>query len=395
MSATPASEFDYKAAARAILPRLAATARNSEQMRCLDDDAAAALRESGLASVLTPRQFGGYEMSPSAHIWACAELSHVCPTSSWVLMVCVAHDYIVGRFPEQCQQEVYELGADNLVAGALAPQGTVERVPNGWKLNGRWQYGSGCDHSPWFLMGARAVNPSSDEPLIHHVMVPRADMQIDDTWHTLGMRGTGSKDLLAKDAFVPEHRCVPTFPTFVGLSPYAKSPLYRLPVYSGLSSMVAGSVLGIAERCMEDYVAQTHLRRNAYGAVKSENTGMQRRIAESGAEIREARRLLDGICDRFDVAMKEDKAPMSPVDRAQFRWDAAYVVELCRRAVERIFSAAGAHSVYEGSPVLRAFRDINTACHHAVVDFDTVSEIQGRAMLFGDMNENPRAAPFA
>ena len=105
--------------------------------------------------------------------------------------------------------------------------------------------------------------------------------------------------------------------------------------------------------------------------------------------------MLDGICDRFDVAMKEDKAPMSPVDRAQFRWDAAYVVELCRRAVERIFSAAGAHSVYEGSPVLRAFRDINTACHHAVVDFDTVSEIQGRAILFGDMNENPRAAPFA
>ncbi len=86
---------------------------------------------------------------------------------------------------------------------------------------------------------------------------------------------------------------------------------------------------------------------------------------------------------------------MPAVERAQFRWDAAYIVELSRRAIERVFAASGAHGIYEGNPVLRAYRDINTACHHAVVDFDTVSEIRGRAALFGDLNENPRAAPFA
>jgi alkylation response protein AidB-like acyl-CoA dehydrogenase len=390
-----ASEFDYKSAARAILPRLAATADESEKMRRLDDDAAAALRESGLTRVLTPKKFGGLELSPSAHIWACAEIGQVCSSASWVLMVCVAHDYIVGRFPEECQKEVYEGDADNLLAGCLQPQGTVERVPGGWRLKGRWQFGSGCDHSPWFILGAKLIDPTADDHLIYHVILPRADVELDDTWHTLGMRGTGSKDLVVRDALIPEHRAMPTFPTFLGLSPHAKSPTFRLPVYAGLASMLSGSVLGMAERGLKAFIDKTMVRKSAYGVVKAESTAMQRRVAESGAEIAQARRLLENICERFDVAMVADQVPMSDRDRIQFRWDAAYVAELSRRAIERIYASAGAHGLYEGNPVLRAYRDVVTACHHAVVDFDLVSEMQGRATLLGGLNENPRAAPFA
>ncbi len=390
-----ASGFDYRSAARRILPRLAATAEQSDQSRRLHDDAAAALRDSGLSRVLTPKRFGGYEMSPSAHIWACAELGKVCSSASWVLMVCVAHDYIVGRFPDECQSEVYDGDADNLLAGCLQPQGTLERTSGGWRLSGRWQFGSGCDHSPWFIFGAKVSSPTPDEPLVRHIMIPRADVQFDDTWHTLGMRGSGSKDLVVNNAFIPDHRCVPTFPTFLGLSPHAKSPTYRLPVYAGLSSMMTASVLGMAERGLGAFIEKTGGRRSAYGVAKAENAGMQRRIAESSAEIAQARRLLEDICRRFDAAMIADQTPMSDLDRIQFRWDAAYIAELCRRAIERIYAAAGAHSLYEGHPVLVAYRDVVTACHHAVVDFDTVSEMYGRTVLLGSLNENPRAAPFA
>jgi alkylation response protein AidB-like acyl-CoA dehydrogenase len=388
-------DFDYMAAARAILPRLLATTDNSERLRRLDDDAAAALRESGLARLITPRQFGGFEMSPSAHIRTCAELSQACSAASWVLMVCVAHDYIVGRFPESCQKEVYEGDADNLIAGALSPQGEIERVKDGWRLNGRWQFGSGCDHSPWLILGARVVNPENDGYLIYQVMVPRADIELDDTWHTLGLRGTGSKDLVVKNAFVPEHRAMPTYPTFLGLSPHAKAATYRLPVYAALSSMLSGSVLGMAERGLTHFIEATAARKNAYGVSKADSTNMQQRVAESMAEISAARRLLENMCDRFDAAMATDQPPMPAKDRIQFRWDAAYVVELSRRAIERLFATSGAHGVYEGNPVYRAYRDINTACHHAVVDFDTVSGLRGQMALLGDLKENPRAAPLA
>ena len=390
-----ASDFDYKAAVRSILPRLAATTHESDRLRRLSDDAASALRESGLARMITPRQFGGFELSPSAHIRACADIANVCSAASWVLMVCVAHDYIIGRFPEECQREVYEGDADNLVAGSLAPQGTIDRVEGGWRFPGRWQFGSGCDHSPWFILGARAANPGPDDYIIHHVMVPRADVVLDDTWHTLGMRGTGSKDLVVTNAFVPEHRVVPTYPTFLGLSPHAKAPTYRLSVYSGLPAMLCGSVLGMAEAGLKAFVEATSTRTTAYGVAKGKSPIMQKRVAESTAEVAAARRLIEDMCDRFDALMAIDQAPMSPQDRIQMRWDAAYVVELSRRAIERLFAAAGAHGLYEGNAVYRAFRDINTACHHAVIDFDTVSNLMGQFRLTGDLGENPRAQPFA
>jgi len=390
-----APEFDYRAAVSSILPRLAAATHESDRMRRLSDDAASALRESGLARMITPKQFGGYELSPSAHIRACADIANVCSAASWVLMVCVAHDYIIGRFPEECQREVYEGDADNLIAGSLAPMGSIERVEGGWRLTGRWQFGSGCDHSPWFIVGAKVANPGPDDYLIYHVMVPRADVVLDDTWHTLGMRGTGSKDLVVNNAFIPEHRAMPTQPTFLGLSPHAKAPTYRLSVYSGLPAMLSGSVLGMAEAGLRAFVQATSTRTTPYGVVKAKNAIMQKRVAESTAEITAARRLLEDMCDRFDALMAIDKAPMSAQDRIQMRWDAAYVVELSRRAIERLFAAAGAHGLYEGNAVYRAFRDINTACHHAAIDFDTVSNLMGQFRLTGDLGENPRAAPLA
>jgi alkylation response protein AidB-like acyl-CoA dehydrogenase len=390
----PVPAFDYKSAVHSILPRLAATTHESDKLRRLSDDAANALRESGLSRMITPRQFGGYEMSPSAHIWACAEVGNVCSASSWVLMVCVAHDYIIGRFPEECQREVYEGDADNLVAGSLAPQGVITRVEGGWRLTGRWQFGSGSDHSPWFILGTKHADAGPEDYVIHHVMVPRADVVLDDTWHTLGMRGTGSKDIVVTDVFIPEHRVVPTQPTFLGLSPHAKAPTYRLSVYSGLPAMLSGSVLGMAEAGLKAFIAATATRTSPYGVVKAANPSMQKRVAESTAEVAAARRLLTDMCDRFDTLMTIDQ-PMSAADRIQMRWDAAYVVELSRRAIERLFASSGAHGLYEGNPVYRAFRDINTACHHAVIDFDTVSGMMGQFKLTGDLGENPRMAPFA
>jgi alkylation response protein AidB-like acyl-CoA dehydrogenase len=390
-----ASGFDYRNAVRSILPRLAATSQESDRQRRLSDDAANALRESGLSRMITPKRFGGYELSPSAHIWACAEIGNVCSSASWVLMVCVAHDYIIGRFPEQCQHEVYDGDADNLVAGSLAPQGVIRKVEGGWRLTGRWQFGSGCDHSPWFILGTKLANPLPDDYIIHHVMVPRADVVLDDTWNTLGMRGTGSKDLVVTDAFIPDHRAVPTHPTFLGLGPHSTSPVYRLSVYSGLPAMLSGSVLGIAEAGVRAFVAATATRTTPYGVVKAANASMQKRVAESTAEVAAARRLLDDMCARFDTLMAIDQAPMSAQDRIQMRWDAAYVVELSRRAIERLYAASGAHGIYEGNAVQRAFRDINTACHHAVIDFDTVSAMMGQFRLTGELGENPRMAPFA
>lgn len=391
-SPSPVGIERFVAAARSIVPEIAKTSIASEHARRLDPAAVLAMREAGLNRLLVPKRHGGLELPIRAQLLTCRETAHGCSATSWVQMVCGAHDFVLGGFPEECLREVYADGPDVLVPGTLSPQGTVRRVPGGWSLEGRWQFCSGVDLSPWIMIGSRQADAESDpDPWgAVHVIVPAQDVEIDDTWHVLGMRGTGSKDVVANGAFVPLHRSMATVPLFIGLSPHTPSAVYRLPVLPVLASMVAASVLGMAERGYEAFIERTRVRQDVYvGGAKSASSGIQRRVAEARAELDAAARLLEAICDRLDARMHEDRPPISHAERVRMRWDAAYLVELCRRAIERLFAAAGAHSVYDASELQRVHRDLNTAGHHAIADFDGSAELAGRSILGVDLGAEP------
>ena len=373
--------FDSLRAAESIIPRLETSSPRSEGLRRLDAAAVAALKEAGLVRIFTPKRFGGYELAPRAHILACAAVARGCHAAAWVLMVCGAHTYVVGRYPERCQREVFGTDPDVLIAGTLSTQGTIEPAEGGWILDGRWQFGSGVDHSPWLLIGARPADSSAG---YHgqHVVVSRSELEVDDTWHTLGMRGTGSKDIVARRVFVPSHRAMESGPLFLGTFSEPAAPVYRLPVMQGLASMLAGTVLGMAERGIERFIDYTKTRKDVYyGGRKAASAGIQRRIAEASAELAAARALVERICDEFDAAMIEDRPPLDVKLRARLRRDAAFAVELSRRAVDRVFAASGAHAIYDRSDLQRLHRDIHTATHHQIADFDTAAELWARLAL--------------
>lgn len=378
---TPA--IDIKAAAAAANAVLSQTATASEQARQVDAAAIAAIRAAGLSRLMAPTRFGGQEAPVSAHIRSCHALAHGCSAASWVHMVCAAHTYVVGRFPEQCLQEVFGETPDVLIPGTLAPQGQARKVDGGWILTGRWQFGSGADHGPWLLLGAMAVADDGETALPPvHLVVPTADIQIIDTWFTLGMRGTGSKDLEADAVFVPAHRAMPTRELFRGDFEGEAGPLYRLPVMGGLASMLAATVVGTAERGLEHFIDITKARKEAYsGRDKSQKVSVQMRLAEAQGEVRLAALLVEENCALLDAAMAENKPPLSVERSAHIRWNAVYAVELCRRATKRVYAAAGAGATFDSSPLQKWFRDINTACHHAICDFDGALEIQGRLAL--------------
>jgi 3-hydroxy-9,10-secoandrosta-1,3,5(10)-triene-9,17-dione monooxygenase len=221
-------------AARAIIPILKETAQSSESQRKVDSAAIRALQQSGLSRMLAPANVGGYELSPSAHIRSCRTLAEGCSATSWVHMVCGAHTFVLGRYPQKCQEEVFDGNPDALLPGTLAPQGQARQMKGGWVLNGRWQFASGVDHGDWILIGAKAVADDGETGLPPvHVFVPKHALSILDTWHTLGMRGTGSKDLVAEDLFVPGHRSMATPSMFNGDFAGDAGALYRLPVSGG------------------------------------------------------------------------------------------------------------------------------------------------------------------
>jgi len=376
-------DFDPVAAATAILPILRETTRDSEMQRRVDDRAIAAMREAGFGRLLAPVEYGGLELEPSAQIQTCIVAGTACSAASWVHMVCGAHTFVVARFPKKCRDEVFASTPDVLIPGALAPQGRLSRTDGGWILNGRWHYGSGIDHGPWLLLGSLGAKLDDGKRLPPmHVVVRKDDIEVEDTWFTLGMRGTGSKDLIAKDVFVPEHRAMETMPLFNGTFEEKLSPLYHLPAMGGLASMLAGTVLGVAQAGLETFVDATKVRRDAYaGSAKAQKAGIQKRIAEADSEISAARAFIAENCSILDEAMVENTPPLALEKRVQLRWNAAYAVELCRRATERIFAVAGANAMYDGHPLQKLHRDINTASHHAIVDFDGVAEMKGKFEL--------------
>lgn len=383
--------YDPYSAARAIVGRLSESAPRSESLRRLDEDAVAAIKGAGLARLLTPKEFGGHELPLRAQVLTCAITARGCSAASWVQMVCGAHNYVAGRYPAKCREEVFGDDPDVLIPGTLAAQGTVKRVDGGWIVDGRWQFGSGIDHGPWLIFGARGIDdPKHGSAPNMHVIVPKSDVEVVDTWYTLGMRGTGSKDLVVKELFVPDYRAMPTVELFLGTFDNPVEPVYRLPVLGGLATMLSGSVLGMAERGLEEFVDYTRVRQDIYGSgAKARRVSMQLRVAESSSEIQLARKLVEESCDIFDAALADDNPPLGVEVRAQLKWNAGYAVELCRRAIERIFAASGAHSIYDTSKLQNVYRDINTACHHAIADFDGAAEVRGRLILGLDEGDLP------
>jgi len=356
-----------------------------------------AMRDAGLWRLLTPTTWGGAEAGLRAQVDSLFAVAAADPAAGWVQMVSNAHAWMVGGFPEACQAEIFGDGPDVVVPGTLAAQGQATRRPGGWELSGRWQFASGVDHGDWLLIGAIADELAGSDFRGLHLIVPKSDIEVDDTWHTLGLRGTGSKDLVAGSTFVPEHRAMPTGTLFNGMSEHGEvhsTHLNRLPVIVCLSVQLAAAVLGIAESAVQMHIERTAGRREVYTpSSKSASVGTQTRIAESCAELKTARLLIGAAAERCDeLGVTGERLDIET--RVELRWNAAYAVELSRRATDRVFAASGAHAVYNDSQLQSRYRDINTACHHAIADFEDPPSSAGASTSASNRNPSlSRAAP--
>jgi alkylation response protein AidB-like acyl-CoA dehydrogenase len=380
--------IDAAVNAEKIVEALKETEAESEATRVLSARAVELLHQAGLTRIVSPAAYGGYEMPVRALVEAERVVAHGSTAASWVLMVCAAHTFIAGRMPRRGQDEIFGGDPGMLIPGVPSLRGTCQRSQGGYILKGRWPYASGADHGDWVLIGCRGIGNEAGDPCPSLIVVmPKRDVVIDDTWFTLGMRGTGSKDVVLDNVFIPEHYAVPMIEAQLGTVPGVDIPLYRLPIRPALATMLLGTIVGMAERGLQLFVDQTRTRRDVYtGAMKVDNPGVQRRVAEASVEISCAWALTQQNCDLLEQAMRRDP-PMPTATRAQIRWNAAYATELCRRAFNRLFEGAGAGAAHDSHVMQIFFRDMNTATHHAMLDFDTNVEIQGKSLLGVELND--------
>jgi alkylation response protein AidB-like acyl-CoA dehydrogenase len=343
------------------------------------------MRAAGLWRLLVPKRAGGDQRGfrdAAALIGAC---SRHCSAAGWVLMVSAAHDWIIAGFAEAAQDDVWRHGPDGVTPGSLAPSGAIAPVDGGFRITGRWSFNSGAAHGEWFLLGNVDRSSGQDrgaKPRLYHVVVPRADLALDDNWQTIGLRGTGSVDATARDVFVPAHRAMDTGLLLGGRGEWASrhdSNLYRIPIIPGLAAYLAAAAEGIAESAFDAALDLITSQRDRYtGNRKLERPGLHMRLAEARGELTCAARLLRDTLDLLEQAADQDD---SPALRAQAKYQAAYAVELFRRAVDRLMAAAGARSAFDDSALQRAFRDLTMAAKHEMINFDNSAQAYGRTLV--------------
>ncbi len=370
---------------RALVLALRQRAEQTEALRRLPDETVRDFRAGGLFRILQPRQFGGAEADAQVLVDIAREAGQGCGSSGWCLSLLAVHNWLVSLYPPEAQHEVLGRNPDALVATSLAPQGKATPVAGGYRLSGQWQFASGCDHAQWIAVGGVVTHPTPPPaPDMRLFLVPQGAYRIDDTWFVAGLRGTGSKDLIVEDVFIPAHRVLSIADAQAGNTPGAAArdtPLYRIPLTALFIMAAAGPALGIAAGALTTYCEWVQTRTVGYTELKKAGqAAVQMRLAEAAVEIDAVELLLRRDCEAMMQTVRAND-PFSLHQRAQYRRDAVYAVTVCTRAVDRLFAVSGGNALYDRHPLQRAFRDIHALASHAFLNPDLAAELYGQVAL--------------
>lgn len=362
--------------ASALLPVLRERAAHTEKLRRVPEESVNDLLASQLCRVGVPRRFGGLVVPYGLAIELAAELARACPSTSWCYGLWAAHAWLIGYWPLQAQEEVYGDGPDVLCSSSLnTGKSTCEPVDGGYRLSGRWEFSSGCDSASWVMLGAPNISDRS------WALVPRDDFEIVDTWFVSGLRGSGSKDIVIHDAFVPFHRVLDV--NAAGLSDLSAWEFhgqgrYRVPISTLLGWDLVGPMVGIAQGMLDEFTAR--LAGTSGPGRTADSPAIHLRLSQASAGIDAAHGMMTQ--DIGEILRKGGAGePFSMLERARFRRDKAFITQLCLNAVNSLFDMSGGHGLFDSAPLQRFHRDAHAVAHRDGLIMDLGGQDYGRVLM--------------
>ncbi|MFD7430410.1 acyl-CoA dehydrogenase family protein [Streptomyces sp. NPDC059818] len=344
----------------------------NEALGRLDDQAAKILREVGAIRMLQPKAHGGLELHPREFAETVMRIASLDGATGWVAGVVGVHPWEMAMADPRVQEEVWGEDPDTWIASPYAPMGLLRPVDGGHVFNGRWQFSSGTDHCRWIFLGGFLADSDGNRinpPQSVHVILPRADYEIvDDSWDVVGLRGTGSKDVIVNDAFVPAHRVI-EYAKVVDGSLAAESgpanPAYRLPFSAAFPLGITAAVIGICEGALAHHLDYQRDRVQITGQAVRDDPYVLYAVSDAAAEIAASRSaLLDNVCQMYDAVAAGRE--ISFERRAVGRRTQAAAAWRAVRAVDEIVARSGGNAMRLDNPIQRFWRDAHTGLAHAI-----------------------------
>ena len=367
-----------------LWPLLREHAAQGEQDRRVTEESIQALRGAGVFKIAQPKRYGGYETSMRTMLDVSAALGEADGGTAWVATLLNVCAWMTGTFPQQAQDDVWGDDPDALVSGVLAPTAETRKVDGGHQVSGRWYYNSGSWHASWTLLGIPLTDDSGEVVDQGLALIPRSELDYEDTWFVAGMKSTGSNCLIARDVFVPDHRIVSVPPAIEGhyATEHTDETLYQSAFVPILALVLAGPQLGLGRAALEivkEKAAKKPISYTFYTA-QADSVAFQLQLAEAALLIDTAHLHAYRAADDIDSHAARGEYP-DFLTRARVRADTGWAIDHVVQAINVLLSAHGAASFAEVNPLQRIWRDSSVAARHAVVLPIVGHEVYGKALL--------------
>src|SRR5215510_4878321 len=370
-------------AARRIAPLIRKHNEEAERERRLSPAVLAALHDAGLLRMCTPRSLGGLEADPLTRALVIEEISGHDTAAGWTLANPLDWAYLCARLPDAGAEEIYSGGADVVIAAQFGRPMQATPAQGGYRITGRAPFVSNCHDANWIattaavMAGDPARTADTGEPEVVMAYLPRDSCQVIDTWHVMGMRGTGSHDVAVTDVFVPTARTFPLVPEYTPGFHY-QGPLYQFPLVGIVASNLPPLLLAVARRAIEEVSALAQGKVPvAASTVLRERASAQAKLAQAEAILRAGRVLLYATLSDTWAAIVAGET-LSLRHKADVLLAMTHAVQSAVQTVELMYRMAGTSGVYTRNPLERYFRDVEVLRHHAFgaeTRYETVGQV--------------------
>ncbi|MCS5681951.1 MAG: acyl-CoA dehydrogenase family protein [Actinomycetota bacterium] len=342
----------------------------AEALGQLPDETTKRMKATGVIRLLQPPEHGGYAADPTDFMEAVMALGNADSAVGWVAGVIGVHPWEMAFNDQRVLQEVWGQDADTWVASPYAPNGIARQVDGGFVFNGKWEFSSGTDSCDWIVLGGLVEGEELVDgiPQMYHFLLPRSDYEIvEDSWNVMGLRGTGSKDIIVNDAVVPEYRVLNATKVFDGTAATEAGrdeALYRMPWSAIFPVALSAAVVGICEGALACHYSYQASRTSMLGPM-AKNPYLSSRVGEAASEIHASRsQLLYNVSNMYALAQSGVEIPLEM--RIAGRRDQVRAARRAVEALDDIYIRSGGGATRDENPLAKWFRDAHTAINHTI-----------------------------